>query len=453
MLVISSLCPLVGNILYVKAYERKSFAMAIAGRLLVGLSSVEMVNKQLIVIFRAKGDHVSELSRIRVAQIGGILLGILIGTIRLDERTVIIYGEPFVINFETISSYTMSLAWGLQLLGLAFCPFPKVHNCHASPSIDKGSEINLSASEHEENHNYRLEKLYLLPGLFARGRTFSDSTPGAEGSKRSRTQELGNDSSKGTRDNVPIITKPTLSAQFKIIVSTLKKTRKLVLHNIALPITFLVYGFACLSTEVLFTSCVIITNRYFNLSGLQAGCFLAFLAALILPTYFFMSYASIRVGERFVMKKALMMMFVGVFCFINYQALYHLFRNIRAIFRNDSADIPLTTYYDWYLGVMQYCISVVVMCLSSVCLEGSSLSLMSKVSPEKLNRSPLNCSVMTPLTACLGRILGNTIIIVVGFSHREIITDMVNSISFVLIGLCYCCHHVVKKHYFFLNGS
>ncbi len=455
MLVFSAACPLFGNILYAKAYERRYFALAVAGRLLVGCSSMEVLNKQLIIKFRLKGDHVPELTKIRIAQIGGIFLGICIGTIAFKEKTAFVYGETFIFSFNTFSSYLMSLAWALQLCGLLLCSFPTPNHFYANSDADKGSDINLSASEHEESNIYHLEKVYLLPGLFARGRTFSDST-GPEASKRSRTQEVLNESFKTSRDTAPvpkIITKSSLADKLKSVVSTLKKTKKLTLHNIALPITLLVYGFVCLAMEVLFTSSVIILNRYFNLSGVQAGCFLAFLAGSVLPTYFVISFLSTRLGERLVMKRALTTMFIGIFCFINYQALFRLVEDIRAIFKNESDDRPLTTFYDWCLGLLQYFISVIIMYSSSITLEGSSLSLMSKVSPEKLNRSPLNCGVMAPITACLGRILGNTIIIAVGFSHREINTDMVNSISFVLIGLCYCCYHVVKKHYFFLNGS
>ncbi len=440
----SAICPLIGNIMYAKSYNYKSFAMAIAGRLLIGFSSIELVNKQVIVTFSPKNDLVTEFSAMRVAQMGGILLGILIGTLYSSETILEFVGDQ--INTVTMSSYLMAFSWFLQFLGLVICSFPKVYFVSSSPPGDRSSEINLSASEHE------VDKGYLLPGLFTRGRSLSDST-GADGLKRSRTQEQVKDHTKASETNPPLIPTPSLSIYLKRIVSILKKTKKLMLHNIALPVTFLVYGFVCLSTEVFFTSCVIITHRYFHLPGVWAGAFLALLAALIVPTNFFISHASICVGERVVMKKALTMMFVGVLCFVNYQALYHLFRNLRAVLRNDLTDTPLTTYYDWNLGLMQYCISVLMMFLSSVSLEGVSLSLMSKSSPGRLNRSPLNCSVMAPLAACLSKILGNSIIILVSFSHRAINTDIVNSISFLLIGLCYCCYHVVKKHYFFLNDT
>lgn len=438
MLILSALCPLVGNILYVKGYEHNLFSVSILGRLLIGFSSADMINKQLVVTYRFKGDLVSELTKIRMVQLISIFTAILMGTINFEEKRIFIHGELFIFDFNTISGYIMAVAWILQLLGLTCSRFPQVMPERSPP--DKSAEIYLSASEHEDPQQYLLEKDYLLPGLLARARSVSDT----EGSNINEAFKK-----KEGEQRVQV----SISDQIKSIVSMLKKTKKLVLHNIALPITFLVYGFVCLSIEIYLTSSVIITSRYFQWNGVQGGRFLALLSFWVLPTYFVMSYAITQFGERFVIKKSLMVMFFGILLFVNYEALYILFEHIGAIFRQDKADEPLTTYYDWEFGMPQYCCSIIVMFLASVTLEGSSLSLLSKVSPDKLNRSTINCAVIVPIISYLGRIIGDAVIVAVGFSHREINTDLVNSISFVLLALCYCCYHVVKKHYFFLTGS
>ena len=325
--------------------------------------------------------------------------------------------------------------------------FPQAIDYHMNPLPETGGGASIiSETDHEDNHHqYRLDREdYLLT------RSASDSTAGG-GLRNLMAHERFDETMKS-----PVVVmseKPTFSAQLSGIAFTLKRAKKLVLHNIALPITFLLYGFVSLSTEVLYTSCCIISNRYFKWSGSYAGSFLALLAALVLPTYLLTSYMSTRFGERVVIKKALLLMMVGIFSFMNYQALFVLFKHVQDIFRQETWDEPLTTYYDWDLGLVQYWTGVIIMFVSSASLEGLSLSLMSKVSPAKLNRSPVNCSVIAPLTSCLGRVLGDTIIVAVGLSHRMVSTDMVNSISFVLLGLCFCCFHVVKKHYFFLNGA
>ena len=450
MLIMSSVFPFLGNIVYAKSYEYNSLAFAILGRLFVGLSSAEMVNKQLVTsIVSLKSNCTTEITKLKVAQICSILLGIVIGTIPvifLEERDISILGAVFVVNFKTIPGYIMAVAWLCYLVSLIFIQFPEVDGFRLEPSSDKFAELSLSTSE----HGYGYEKdYYLLPGFLAR--SMSKSTSG-EGLKNVPEESMHENSESTVVMSIP--DKPSLSSQFSNFVSNVKRTKKLVFHNIALPTTFLVYGFVSLSSEVMFTSCLIITNPYFKWPIENAGYFLSFLATLILPSYLLISYLSVRVGERVVMKRTLILKCFGIVSLINYRALFILFKDTRDIFRQETPDRPLPAYYyDWNLGNFQYFFGVVVIFISAVCLEGLSLSLMSKISPDKLNRFPVNCSVMAPFISCLGRIFGDTAIVAVSFSHRVISTDIVNSICFILLCLCCCCYHVVKRHYFFLNGT
>ena len=225
------------------------------------------------------------------------------------------------------------------------------------------------------------------------------------------------------------------------------------MYNAALPVTFLLYGSVNLIMEVILTSSVIITNRYFKWSVSHTGRALSLLAALILPVHLVTSFAITKTGERLIMKKILVAMGIGILFLINYEALFVLCKDFQHLFRWESTDSPLTTYYDWNFGLAQYCSSATVIFCSCIALEGLSTTLMTKVSPEKLNKSPCNCSVIGPMLFCLCRFLGNQLIVFVGFSHRMINTDMVNSLAFILLGICFFCFHIVRKHYFFLKGS
>lgn len=126
----------------------------------------------------------------------------------------------------------------------------------------------------------------------------------------------------------------------------------------------------------------------------------------------------------------------------------------RNLFRQEMPPYPeLRTKYDWRVGRVQYCVGVSIMFICCIALEGVTLSLMSKVSPSRLNVSPFNCSILVPLLVCLGRMIGDAILLTVGISHRIINTDMVNSVSIVVLCLCWPCLHLVKKYFFFLSGS
>jgi hypothetical protein len=429
-MVISCLCPIIGNIFYSKAYEHHSLFIAMIGRLLIGFSSTELLNKHIILVFQVKGNATTEVARIKIAQIGSIVIALVLGSFDIKERKIGFYGQSFLLNFKTMPGYVMALAWVCLLMAYLCFKFP-VEEVQFIALHEKRGELSISTSEHEDRH-YRIDKDYLLPGILSRvsGECILDED-----------------------DQSTIIYKPTLSVRVGSLMVSLKRSKKLFMHNVALPVTLLLYGSVHLITEMLLTSSVIIMNRYFKCSFAHTGKALAVLVALMIPIHLSMSYLSTILGERVLIKKSLITMAIGILFFINYEALFFLCKDIHDLFRRESTDSPLTTYYDWDFGLTQYGFSATLMFLSSVALEGLSSTLMSKVSPAKLNKSPINCSVIGPVFGCLCRFLGNTIIVFVGFSHRVINTDMVNSLAFILVGICFCCVHIVRKHYFFLNGS
>jgi hypothetical protein len=86
-------------------------------------------------------------------------------------------------------------------------------------------------------------------------------------------------------------------------------------------------------------------------------------------------------------------------------------------------------------------------------LDSLALSLISKVSPERLNKSTINSCIVAPMAMYIGRLIGDGTICLVSFSHRVINTDMINSISFVLIFLCVGSFQLIKKYFYFMQGS
>lgn len=447
LLILSSILPFFGNLLYARSYEYGYFFTAIVGRFLVGFASTDLVNKHLVVSFQPQRDtSLAEMTKLRVHQIMSIFVALLIGSLDFEERQFVMYGGTFTLNFETFPGYFMAFAWICLLFGLLSRPFPPNKNDHAvaqkdTSDIPRGNQR--VPTEHEHSY-HALEK-----ALFAR--SASDATDGDD--YNSITESLESSRIPSPDQHHDEI-KSDRQLLFACVTSASSRTSKLVLQNIALSTTFLIYGFVSLSKEMLLASCAIITHRYFDWSGTNAGYFLALLAICLLPTHLVTSHYSTRFGDRVVIKRTLMLMLCGIVTFVNYQGLVQLFRDITNIFRRqDTSDEGESKYYDWNLGCVQYITSVVVMFLCSASLEGISLSLMSKVSSKKLNRSLINCTAIAPIFSLLGRLLGDTVIVLVGFSHRAISTDMVNSISFILLALCCCCFHVVKKHYFFLNGT
>lgn len=106
--------------------------------------------------------------------------------------------------------------------------------------------------------------------------------------------------------------------------------------------------------------------------------------------------------------------------------------------------------YDWKVGVFQYLIGLTIIVSGFVCLEGSTLSLLSKVSPPKLRYGLLHVGTLTTFVGLVGRSLANVHISMVGLSHLLINTDTVNSVVLPLLLLLWVISYFVRRHFFFL---
>lgn len=81
-----------------------------------------------------------------------------------------------------------------------------------------------------------------------------------------------------------------------------KRVRKLLTLNIAIPLTMAMIVYTVFSQEVLFSSCALITNRYFSWRGSMAGLFLGSVAVLVLPLDFFCGHVAKLYEERCIVK-------------------------------------------------------------------------------------------------------------------------------------------------------
>lgn len=144
---------------------------------------------------------------------------------------------------------------------------------------------------------------------------------------------------------------------------------------------------------------------------------------------------------------------LGLATIINYEALLVLLFHLRDLFRKAEGeeDRP-TTYYDWSLGIVQYIVGSLVIMASITAIEGCTLSLMSKVAPPKLESKAINLGLIVSLIRPSTRFMADVFILLVGLSHRIINTDIINSLSLVLICACCAVYYLVKRHYFFLSG-
>lgn len=104
----SSLFPLIGNIIYAVAYGRESIWLGVIGRLMIGVHSSDVFNKQLIASKTRVNEFVVEMATLRKTQLLGIFVGLLVGAIfDINERRVIICQHLIILSFETLPAYIM----------------------------------------------------------------------------------------------------------------------------------------------------------------------------------------------------------------------------------------------------------------------------------------------------------------------------------------------------------
>ena len=243
--------------------------IAIWGRILVGFGSAEVVNRQLIsacVSFR----NMTEASALFVAASAvGMSIGPLLAAIldlasgrdsKIDLELPFLPSGGIIYNHVTSPGFVMALLWFLEILALIFL-FREPERINGSDPANKGgsivsfdSDVNLTA--------------------YGTG-SMAKSPNGSRSSKR---------------------------AWWRNVWSQLVLIKNLIVSNMALPVTLLLFGFIELVDEVLISSCSMVCRRYFSWNGSRAGFLIASLGSLVLPAHYVVERASRHYSERKIMK-------------------------------------------------------------------------------------------------------------------------------------------------------
>lgn len=108
-----------------------------------------------------------------------------------------------------------------------------------------------------------------------------------------------------------------------------------------------------------------------------------------------------------------------------------------------------STRYDWKLGIFQYTFGLAITFVGLTAVDGSNLSLLSKMSPQRLRGLFLNIGTITTFLSLFARLSADAVVMV-DLSHKLINTDIVNALVIPLFLVCFVPIYLVKKHYFFL---
>ncbi len=382
-LAISALFPLLGNVFYTVGYERRSILISLLGRFIVGLSSSDVVNKYIAISQARTNNEISEVALLRKIHLCSVFVALMAGSsLDIRERKVEIHNHLFFVNFETLPSYTMFFAWTLQLLAIVLSPFPRSSEKKEikwSSVVDPYVDLTGTTSTSENDDD---APNVTTPKPRRHIRSLSDQRNLEYYVRLQRNVSEASHSDSNPDSNPKTVSQTeTKKHHNKTMKAILNRTRKLVFHNIALPITMALHIFSNLTIEMIISSCVVITHRYFKWSGSKAGYFLALLTALFIPLNLLAALWSRRYGERSIFKKSLTLMLLGSMVGVNYTSLYDLFCEINGIYHhNEYYAGEKIKQFDWGAGIFQYCISSAIILSAAVLIEGASLNLISKVS-------------------------------------------------------------------------
>mmetsp|Transcript_30028 Transcript_30028/g.72886 ORF Transcript_30028/g.72886 Transcript_30028/m.72886 type:complete len:592 (-) Transcript_30028:1207-2982(-) len=438
-LIFSTVCALVGNILYALAISYKSMGMAIGGRILCGFGSAEVVNRQMIsgcVSFK----HMTRASAYFVAfgaigmGIGPLIAAILDNTagrdLNVDIHLPFFPAGGIIYDHVTSPAFFMALLWTVEMVCLVVLfREPSRINGSGVSEVVKSDEYFLSDSDH---------------GLPIKRESIADSS---YTSSMASTMEFREDQSPG-------------------FLGEIKTTWKLVTMKSGLPVTLFLFCFVELADEVIISSCSMVVRRYFSWHGSAAGFLIAALGALVLPSDFIVETCSHHVSERRILILSLWLIAGGLVGILNYQGMYYDLKGIseygafdpdgtvniqQLIIDGEQVGSILTKKrefpYDWECGVPVYITFLSVVFMGTIILEGVDTSIMAQVTPSALNDRFINSGLLATLIGTVGRVLSDSMITFSALLDVHLFVDFVNATFFPLLILTMLCLIMARSYY------
>lgn len=440
-LIFSAICPVVGNILYALAISCNSMTMALAGRILVGFGSAEVVNRQLISAC-VSFDGMTKASALFVTadaigmSIGPLLAGIL--AIAAGRNFDVHLNLPYlpaggiIYNHVTSPGFVMGALWLTELVALLFF-FREPDRTNESDTVSDWSSTHEEDVENSDKLDNEDDELPL-------------DTPGYG--------SLSSDRS-GVRQKQGFL------------LADLKYTADLIFKNAGLPLTVLLFGYIEMTCEVLISSCSMVIRRYFGWHGSVAGFLIASLGALVLPAHFVVEKASHYYSERKILFRSLLFVFCSFLGLFNWSGLYY---DVVGDVEISSSTTDMTNSsikdakigketigalltkknefpYDYGAGPFVYIFFLSAVFLGIIVLEGVDTSIMAKMTPPKLNKCFVNTGLLATLVGTVGRVFADAIITCSALLDRHVFVDFVNATFFPLMFLALVGLFAVSKLY------
>ena len=310
-----SVMGVLGNAIHGYAMDRSSVLLAIVGRLFIGLSSAEILQRDVLSMC-GPAHVVAESGQLVLARILGSVVGLMIGGISAIPMDI--QSEDMGKIYPAHARRVQFASWLVMLFWLVHVTHILMHSHLLRESDQKrSSQIQVNESKEEIVHKpvaavneesdsvssssaeigtpssvlYRpsLDTLEPIENAISAMERHSDWENASANSPLARREE---------DPAGPLLHRKQMSRHWK----TVGRARKLLLFHVGIPITFLVYFYCSFALEVFFTATPFITDRYFEWSGEHSGLLLACLAAASLPLTFAGEIFARRYEERVLLK-------------------------------------------------------------------------------------------------------------------------------------------------------
>ncbi len=344
-LVFASICSIIGNLMYSMALPFNSIEMVMAGRLINGFGGARAINRRYIVDNYPLEERTAASAMFVTASALGMASGPA-AAIVLDYVPNIRAFHRLFITYDSACGWLMGVLWLIYLfLCVVFFKEPA-----------------------RSTSNYSIQRR-----------------------------------KRGERETSVSLLNQTETKKRK----SKKSAVQLVLGNVPVVTTLIIYFILKLVLESLLSSSAIITTWYFKWDSSTSGVFLAILGLLMFPANVGVGYLSCYYEDRELIMVSLFSTLVGILSIISYGPSY------------SSA---------------QYILGGVIVFVSTNVLEGVNMSLLSKTIPQSLARGTFNSGLLATEAGTLGRAVGDNFITLVGLEG----IDYVLNYTFIPLGAITC---------------
>jgi hypothetical protein len=301
LMIVSSLFGIAGNVIQAVAINKRSVALAIVGRFVLGFSSTEILQREVLAAC-VPSHLVEETALLFLFRTSGAACGLFIGSFT-DAIPIVI--QRLGVRTLQASNWLMVALWLLHMFRVSWQLF---FQCSEKPvddvEISSGSiVVKNQASQNvgrvdEESDTSSSDEIgtpsSMLYGKVEEG-TSQDNAEASIG----LLEKISPDECD---ESVPV--RWEVEAPKRRNWKTFARYHKLLSYHVAIPLTLLIYIFASFAMEVFFTATPIVGHRYFDFgwTGPKAASFLGMLMLLTIPIGLVCEIVSRRYEERVVLK-------------------------------------------------------------------------------------------------------------------------------------------------------